>query len=203
MVEPRSGAPVRSVHAQRRDARRHRAAPRGCGGWSTGSPIASAPTTAAARARNIAHHYDLGNDFYRAWLDAGHDLFERGLRRADPADEPLEAAQARKVRAAARPARPRSPASGCSRSAAAGAGSPRSPRAIMASEVTGLTLSAEQKAYAEARLAAAGLADRVEIRLDRLSRRRRAVRRRRQRRDGRGGRPGILAGLSRQPSPGC
>ena len=33
--------------------------------------------------RNIAYHYDLGNDFYAAWLDRRDDLFERDLRRAD------------------------------------------------------------------------------------------------------------------------
>ena len=46
-------------------------------------------------ARNIAHHYDLGNDFYAAWLDDGLS-YSAGLF-AGP-DEPLAAAQARKHR---------------------------------------------------------------------------------------------------------
>ena len=74
------------------------------------------------------------------------------------ADEALEAAQARKIRAAARPA-----------GAEAGPASARDRlRLGLLAEiaardygvrVTGLTLSAEQKAFAEARLARAGLAD--------------------------------------------
>ena len=52
-----------------------------------------------ARARrNIEHHYDLGNDFYAAWLDAGMTYSSAIF--ADPISpaEPLEAAQERKIR---------------------------------------------------------------------------------------------------------
>lgn len=47
--------------------------------------------------RNIAFHYDLGNDFYSLWLD--RDLHYSSALFADPADasEPLETAQQRKV----------------------------------------------------------------------------------------------------------
>jgi cyclopropane-fatty-acyl-phospholipid synthase len=115
-----------------------------------------------ARAReNIAFHYDLGNDFYRAWLDPGMTYssatFESG-------DEPLQVAQERKLRALLdrldlKPGQ-RLLEIGC------GWGS----LAEMAARdygvhVTGLTLSAEQKAYAEERLSKAGLAKRVSIEL--------------------------------------
>jgi cyclopropane-fatty-acyl-phospholipid synthase len=115
-----------------------------------------------ARAReNIAFHYDLGNDFYRAWLDPGMTyssaMFERG-------DEPLQVAQERKLgalldRLDLKPGQ-RLLEIGC------GWGS----LAEMAARdygvhVTGLTLSAEQRAYAEQRLSKAGLADRVSIEL--------------------------------------
>jgi cyclopropane-fatty-acyl-phospholipid synthase len=114
-----------------------------------------------SRARtNIAFHYDLGNDFYRAWLDESMTyssaLFEPG--------DNLEAAQARKIRAlldrlALMPGQ-RLLEIGC------GWGSLAEIAARdYGVEVVGLTLSSEQKAYANARMEAAGLADRVAIEL--------------------------------------
>ena len=46
--------------------------------------------------RNIQFHYDLGNDFYLPWLDAGMTY---SSARFETADQPLEAAQAAKLRA--------------------------------------------------------------------------------------------------------
>jgi cyclopropane-fatty-acyl-phospholipid synthase len=118
-----------------------------------------------ARAKtNIAHHYDLGNDFYAAWLDPGMTYSSAIF--ADPAapGETLEKAQERKVRLLLdrldlKPGQ-RLLEIGCGWGGLA---------EIAARDygvhVTGLTLSEEQKAYAERRLAAAGLADRVEIAL--------------------------------------
>ena len=116
-----------------------------------------------ARARlNIAFHYDLGNDFYSAWLDPGMTyssaLFD-GCH-----DGPLERAQERKIRALLdrlqlRPGQ-RLLEIGC------GWGSLAEIAARdYGAEVVGLTLSAEQKAYADARMARAGLTDRVSIQL--------------------------------------
>jgi cyclopropane-fatty-acyl-phospholipid synthase len=113
---------------------------------------------------NIAHHYDLGNDFYGAWLDP--DMTYSSAVFAEPisAEEPLEAAQARKIRLLLdrldlRPGQ-RLLEIGCGwGSLAEVAGRD------YGVEVVGLTLSEAQKAYADARLAAAGLAERVEIRL--------------------------------------
>ena len=115
-----------------------------------------------ARAKlNIAFHYDLGNDFYSAWLDPGMTYSSAIF--ADPGDS-LEAAQERKIRALLdrlqlRPGQ-RLLEIGC------GWGS----LAEMAArdfgvEVVALTLSAEQKAHADARMARAGLSDRVRIEL--------------------------------------
>jgi cyclopropane-fatty-acyl-phospholipid synthase len=112
--------------------------------------------------RNIAFHYDLGNDFYAAWLDPtmsySSALFAEPITEA----EPLAAAQERKVRAlldrlALRPGQ-RLLEIGCGWGGLA---------EIAARDygvvVVGITLSVEQKAFADARLAAAGLADRVSI----------------------------------------
>jgi cyclopropane-fatty-acyl-phospholipid synthase len=116
-----------------------------------------------ARARlNIAHHYDLGNDFYSAWLDPSMTyssaLFAEGRA------EPLEAAQERKIRALLdrlelKPGQ-RLLELGC------GWGSLAEIAARdYGVEVVGLTLSAEQKAYADRRMAEAGLSERVSIQL--------------------------------------
>ena len=114
--------------------------------------------------RNIEHHYDLGNDFYGAWLDPGMTYSSAVFAEPISADEPLEAAQARKIRLLLdrlelKPGQHLLEI-GC------GWGSLAEIAARdYAVRVTGLTLSATQTAYAEARLARAGLADRVEIRL--------------------------------------
>ncbi|HYI40910.1 MAG TPA: cyclopropane-fatty-acyl-phospholipid synthase family protein [Allosphingosinicella sp.] len=117
------------------------------------------------RAReNISHHYDLGNDFYRAWLDDGMTYSSAVF--ADPAGagEPLEAAQARKLgllldRLALKPGQ-RLLDIGC------GWGSLAEVAARdYGARVAGLTLSEEQKAYAERRLEAAGLETRCAIHL--------------------------------------
>jgi cyclopropane-fatty-acyl-phospholipid synthase len=116
--------------------------------------------------RNIAHHYDLGNDFYAAWLDPGMTYSSAVFAALPPPpDEGLEAAQARKLhllldRLDLKPG-DRLLDIGC------GWGSLAEVAARdYGAQVTGLTLSEEQKDYAEARLARAGLGDRVSIRLE-------------------------------------
>jgi cyclopropane-fatty-acyl-phospholipid synthase len=111
--------------------------------------------------RNIARHYDLGNDFYRLWLDPGM-TYSSGVFE-DPAREPLERAQTRKYDLLldwldARPGESVLEI-GCGWGGFAEAAARRGLR------VTGVTLSQEQLAYARARIAAAGLSDRVELRL--------------------------------------
>jgi cyclopropane-fatty-acyl-phospholipid synthase len=111
--------------------------------------------------RNIAHHYDLGNDFYRLWLDEtmtySSALFRTG-------QEPLERAQIQKYasmvdRMGAQPG-DHVLEIGCGWGGFAEyAAKERGLR------VTGLTISQAQHDYAVERIARAGLSDRVEIKL--------------------------------------
>ncbi|HYD35978.1 MAG TPA: cyclopropane-fatty-acyl-phospholipid synthase family protein, partial [Allosphingosinicella sp.] len=113
---------------------------------------------------NISHHYDLGNDFYRAWLDPGMTYSSAVFAEPISADEPLEAAQDRKLhrlldRLELRPG-DRLLDIGC------GWGSLAETAARdYGARVVGLTLSEEQKDWAERRIAAAGLTGSVEFRL--------------------------------------
>ncbi|MCC2975754.1 cyclopropane-fatty-acyl-phospholipid synthase family protein [Sphingomonas sp. PL-96] len=109
--------------------------------------------------RNIQFHYDLGNDFYRRWLDPSMTYSSAIF--ADPA-EPLEAAQDRKLQAildrtATRPGDTILEI-GC------GWGSFAERAARAGRRVHGLTLSSEQKRFVDQRIADAGLED-VEVSL--------------------------------------
>ncbi|HEV2748510.1 MAG TPA: cyclopropane-fatty-acyl-phospholipid synthase family protein [Allosphingosinicella sp.] len=114
--------------------------------------------------RNIEHHYDLGNDFYAAWLDSGMTYSSAVFAEPVSDAEPLEEAQARKLhllldRLGLRPGQ-RLLDVGC------GWGSLAEVAARdYGVHVTGLTLSEEQKKFAEARLHRAGLAGQVSIEL--------------------------------------
>ena len=111
--------------------------------------------------KNISYHYDLGNDFYRLWLDDtmtySSALFETG-------QESLEKAQTQKYasmvdRMGAQPG-DHVLEIGCGWGGFAEyAAKERGLR------VTGLTISKEQHAYAVERMARAGLSDRVQIKL--------------------------------------
>lgn len=108
---------------------------------------------------NIAAHYDLGNDFYGAWLDPGMTY---SSARFAPGDT-LEQAQDRKIAALLdrldlKPGH-RLLEIGC------GWGTLAIEAAKRGAHVVGLTLSTEQKEWADARSADAGLADRIDIRL--------------------------------------
>ena len=113
-----------------------------------------------ARARrNIAAHYDLGNDFYAAWLDPGMTY---SSARFAPGDD-LETAQYRKIallldRLDLKPG-DRLLEIGC------GWGTLAIEAAKRGVAVVGLTLSAEQKTWADTKTADAGLSDRIDIRL--------------------------------------
>jgi cyclopropane-fatty-acyl-phospholipid synthase len=117
--------------------------------------------------RNIAFHYDLGNDFYAAWLDRGmaysSALFAEPIETAG-VRESLEVAQARKVKAllARLDLKPgqRLLEIGCGWGGLAEVAA-----RDFGAEVVGITLSESQKAYADARMTAAGLAHCVSIEL--------------------------------------
>ena len=117
----------------------------------------NAPRQARA---NIAAHYDLGNDFYSAWLD---ETMTYSSARFASADESLEAAQLRKVHELL----DRLELKEGSRllEIGSGWGTLAIEAARRGAQVVGLTLSAEQKAWAEQRVREAGLSDRIEIRL--------------------------------------
>jgi cyclopropane-fatty-acyl-phospholipid synthase len=109
---------------------------------------------------NIAAHYDLGNDFYAAWLD--QTMTYSSARFTSLADC-LEDAQLRKIhslldRLDLKPG-DRLLEIGC------GWGSLAIEAARRGAKVVGLTLSKEQKAWADAKIAAAGLSAQVDIRL--------------------------------------
>ncbi|MBD8733893.1 SAM-dependent methyltransferase [Sphingomonas sp. CFBP 13706] len=105
--------------------------------------------------RNIAAHYDLGNDFYETWLDPSltysSALFAEPISEA----EPLEHAQTTKLQAildrTGTQAGDRILEIGC------GWGSFAALAAQSGVDVHGLTLSTEQKRQVDARMAEAGL----------------------------------------------
>jgi len=116
----------------------------------------------AGSRRNIRAHYDLGNDFYALWLDDTMTYSSAVFARED---EPLASAQTRKLDAMATKACVRADDRvleiGCGwGSFAAHAAGTRGAR------VTGLTISDAQLGFARERVRAAGLADRVDLRLE-------------------------------------
>ncbi len=115
----------------------------------------------AGSRRNILAHYDLGNTFYAAWLDASMTyssaLFE------DPA-EPLEVAQRRKYQTLAREVGI-GPGDCVLELGCGWGGFAEYAAGELGATVTAITLSPAQKAYAEERLFKAGLAERVSVQL--------------------------------------
>lgn len=110
--------------------------------------------------RNISAHYDLGNDFYSAWLDTGMQ-YSSALFTHDTST--LEAAQTDKLarvmsHLAVAPG-DRVIEIGC------GWGAFAELAASTGCHVTGLTLSAQQLAYAERRVKTAGLDAKIDLQL--------------------------------------
>jgi cyclopropane-fatty-acyl-phospholipid synthase len=130
------------------------------GPWQRLAHLARSNTRRGSR-RNIAAHYDLGNDFFRLWLDPG--MTYSSAMFGSPQDT-LEEAQARKYRRFARmlDLRPgmRVLEIGCGWGGFA---------EVAAREygchVLGITLSREQLHYGRERIARADLSGRVELRL--------------------------------------
>jgi cyclopropane-fatty-acyl-phospholipid synthase len=122
--------------------------------------LLNANTRSGSR-RNIAAHYDLGNDFYRLWLDPSMS-YSSALFDGDH-NLSLEAAQAAKYRRILERLKPEPEARileiGCG-----WGGFAEMAARDYGCHVTGLTLSREQLDYATARLARAGLAEKAELR---------------------------------------
>jgi cyclopropane-fatty-acyl-phospholipid synthase len=111
--------------------------------------------------RNIEHHYDLGNDFYAAWLDAGMTYSSAIF--AAPGDR-LEAAQEHKVRLLL-DRLGLEPDQHLLEIGCGWGGLAEIAAREHGVQVTGLTLSSEQKAYCDGRLACAGFSGRTRIEL--------------------------------------
>jgi cyclopropane-fatty-acyl-phospholipid synthase len=118
--------------------------------------------TRAGSKRNIAFHYDLGNDFYRHWLD--ETMTYSSAIFAHP-EQSLAEAQLEKygrvVRELDLGADDHVLEIGCG-----WGGFAEFAARETGCRITCLTLSREQEKFARERIAAAGLADRVEIRLE-------------------------------------
>lgn len=111
--------------------------------------------------RNISHHYDLGNDFYRLWLDDtmtySSALFRTG-------QESLEAAQTQKYASMVDQLGAK-PGDHVLEIGCGWGGFAEYAAKVRGLKVTGLTISQEQFAFAQERIARAGLQDQVTFKL--------------------------------------
>lgn len=119
------------------------------------------PNTRKGARRNISEHYDLGNDFYASWLD---QTMTYSAAVFDPATKSLETAQERKIHRLCR-------ALGLSEGmdvleiGCGWGGFAEIAARDYGANVTGITLSQEQLEFGQARIARAGLGNRVTLRL--------------------------------------
>ena len=117
--------------------------------------------TLANSRRNIAEHYDLGNDFYRLWLDPSMTY---SSARFDHPGQSLEDAQIGKYDALCRKLKLK-PDDQVLEIGCGWGGFAVHAVTNYGCRVTGLTLSEAQAAYARKRIEDAGLQDRIEIRI--------------------------------------
>lgn len=111
--------------------------------------------------KNIAHHYDLGNEFYRLWLDR---TMTYSSAKFDSGNESLEKAQLQKY-ASAIDQLGAKPGDHVLEIGCGWGGFAEYAAKERGLKVTGLTISKQQHAYATARMEQAGLVDRVTIKL--------------------------------------
>jgi len=121
--------------------------------------LSNANTKSGSR-RNILAHYDLGNEFYSAWLDASMTY---SSARFDAQVRDLEAGQRAKYKALAEHLDLK-PTDHVLEIGCGWGGFAEYAAREYGVRVTGITISDEQLAYARARMEKAGLSDRVEIR---------------------------------------
>lgn len=111
--------------------------------------------------RNIAEHYDLGNDFYRLWLD---ETMTYSSARFTAPDQSLRDAQIEKYDALCRKLRLQ-PGEHLLEIGSGWGGMACHAAKHYGVRVTTVTISEEQFKFASARIEREGLADRVEVRL--------------------------------------
>jgi len=135
-----------------------------------GNPVARAlhllrhfgrSNTRAGAKRNIHEHYDLGNAFYSAWLDP---TMTYSAALYDERTDDLETAQRAKYHALAQQLELK-PGDRVLEIGCGWGGFAEVAAGEYGAHVTGLTLSAEQLAFAQARIANAGLSDKVDLKL--------------------------------------
>jgi cyclopropane-fatty-acyl-phospholipid synthase len=119
------------------------------------------PNTRKGARKNIAEHYDLGNDFYQQWLDPSMTysaaIFD--------GENSLESAQEQKYRKLCQ-ALELQPGMSVLEIGCGWGGFAEVAAREFGAIVTGITLSKEQLAYAQARMEKAGLAAQVTLRLE-------------------------------------
>lgn len=116
----------------------------------------------AGSQKNIHAHYDLGNDFYRLWLDPTMSYSAAWFEGRDPRGADLQAAQQAKVRRALREASV-SPGERVLEIGCGWGGLAEVAASEFGARVTGVTLSREQLQWGQTRLQAQGLADRATL----------------------------------------
>ena len=113
--------------------------------------------------KNIHLHYDLGNDFYRLWLDPSMSYSAAWFEGRPYAGADLQQAQHAKVRRALYEAGVQ-PGSRVLEIGCGWGGLAEIATRDVGAHVTGVTLSSEQLKWAQERLHRAGLADRADLR---------------------------------------
>ncbi|MEK9710676.1 MAG: cyclopropane-fatty-acyl-phospholipid synthase family protein, partial [Alphaproteobacteria bacterium] len=112
-------------------------------------------------AKNIAHHYDIGNSFYEAWLDPTMTYSSAVF---DSESDDLTTAQLNKYKRLADLADIQ-PGDRVLEIGCGWGGFAKYVSEQIGAHVTGITISKAQLAYAKSRLADAGLDDRVDLKL--------------------------------------
>ena len=128
---------------------------------SRSSGTGSTAIPSGRRASNIYAHYDIGNAFYSAWLDPSM-TYSSALFEEHTTD--LTAAQHNKYRRLAE-AIDLQPGQRLLEIGCGWGGFAEYAAKTYGAKVVGLTISKEQRDFAQARIQSAGLADKVEIRL--------------------------------------
>jgi cyclopropane-fatty-acyl-phospholipid synthase len=119
------------------------------------------PNTRRGSRRNIFAHYDLGNGFYRAWLD--ETMTYSAARFATP-DQPLEDAQRHKYASLAQSLR-LGPQDHVLEIGCGWGGFAAFAAGEIGARVTAVTISRQQHAFAAERIQKAGLGERVDVQL--------------------------------------